>query len=63
MSNLVNKWYPKKLTAQQVRRKIIREAYMEGFNPKEIAGYFRVSLGTIYANLNVKSIVIKQDKT
>ncbi len=59
MSNLVNKWYPKRLSEQQVKRKIMREAYMEGYNPKQIGGYFKICLTTVYANLNVKLLDLK----
>lgn len=59
MSNLVNKWYPNRLTEQKVRRKIIREAYMEGYNPKQIGGYFKICLTTVYENLNVKALNLK----
>jgi hypothetical protein len=60
MSNLVNNFYPKKQTEQQVKRKIMREAFMKDYNVKQIAAYFRVSLFTVYLNLNVRKLKVKK---
>ena len=60
MSNLVNNFYPRKMSEQQVKRRIMREAFMKDFNVKQIAGYFRVSLFTVYLNLNVRKLKVKK---
>jgi len=49
-------WYPKR---HDVLRKVMREAYMEGFNVKQIAGYFKVSLQSVYYKLNVSGLKAK----
>lgn len=62
MSNLVNNFYPRKQTEQQVKRKIMREAFMKDYNVKQIAAYFRVSLFTVYLNLNVRALKGKKSR-
>jgi len=59
MSNLTNIFYPRKLSAQTLRRKAMREAYLKGKSPKQIADDAGVCLTTVYLNLNIKTLKIK----
>jgi hypothetical protein len=56
-------WYPRKRYCGRykgdnvrVRARIMRETFLAGFNPKEIAGYFQLDLVTIYKYLNVRKL-------
>lgn len=55
-------WYPKKYCktpATVTRAKIMKYAYLEGgFNAKQIAGYFNLSLNQTYHSLNVKKLKV-----
>lgn len=59
MSNLVNRFYPRKLSEQSLKRKIMREAYMEGFSAKKIAEYFGMGMVVVYETLNIKYLKVK----
>lgn len=37
-------WYPRRLSPFQVKRKIMRDAFLEGYNVKQIAGYFKMNV-------------------
>lgn len=48
------RWYPTRhLTEQDIIRKVMRDAWKAGFNAKQIQGYFKLSLCSVYNKLNV----------
>ena len=47
---------------KDVTRMIMREAYLQGFNVKSIAGYFRKSIYTVYNNVNIAGLKSKIQK-
>jgi len=51
-------WYPKKRSVDVVG-KIMREAYVLNFSPKQIAGYFKISVGSVYNKINVAGLKSK----
>lgn len=53
-------WYPRRFSPYQVKRKIMREAFLEGYNVKQIAGYFRVNLTSVYEAISVKALKVKR---
>jgi hypothetical protein len=54
-------WYPTShLTEQDIIRKIMREAWMAGFNAKQIAGYFKLSLWSVYNKVNIRGLKRKK---
>lgn len=59
MSNLVNRFYPLRCCRQQVKRMIMREAYMEGFSANQIAEYFGMGMTVVYESLNIKALRLK----
>lgn len=48
------KWYPRK--TMTIRKRIMEEAYMEGYSMKQIAGYFKISLYRMYELLDVTDL-------
>lgn len=52
-------WYPRKPSEQKVIRQIVREAFLQGWNVKEIAGYFKWKIGAVYNKLNIKALKVK----
>lgn len=61
-NNKFMNFYPRKAAEQTVIKRIMREAFMRGWNVKEISGYFRVSLTTTYDKVNVKILKKKELK-
>lgn len=53
-------WYPRKPTEQDVIRKIVRECWFEGYNVKQIAGYFKLKPCTIYDKINIRGLKLKK---
>jgi hypothetical protein len=41
---------------KEVRNQIMAEAYLRGFNPKEIAGYFKVGHDIVYRSINIREL-------
>lgn len=52
-------WYPSKPTEEQIRRRIMRECWKEGYNVKQIAGYFKLSLCSVYDKINIRGMKLK----
>lgn len=52
-------WYPRRLRPYKVKRKIMREAFLEGYNAKQIAAYFRMSLTSVYQSISVRALKAK----
>ena len=59
-------WYPKKRFCgryrsdhNKIRRQIMREAFLKGFNVKSIAGYFEVTLPVVYRIIKVRALKLK----
>lgn len=44
----------------KVRRDIMREAFVNGFGVKQIAGYFKLSICRIYEQINITELKRKQ---
>lgn len=59
-------WYPKKRfcgrykgSNVKIRAEIMRDTWMAGYNPKEIAGYFKLNLVTVYKYLKIPYLKLK----
>lgn len=52
-------WYPEKLTEQEVKRKIMREAFIAGYNVKSIAAYFKLKPCSVYDKVNIRGLKLK----
>lgn len=57
---MVTKWYPRRLSPSQIKRKIMREAFLDGYNVKQIASYFRLNLTSVYEAISVKALKVKR---
>lgn len=54
-------WYPRKKYSgrynnreNEIKTKIMKDCYRYGFNVKEIAGYFNLTLPNVYRRINIK---------
>lgn len=50
-------WYPRKPnipTEFEALQIVMRDAYKEGYSPKQIADYFKLSLCSVYNKMNLK---------
>lgn len=63
LSTEKNLWYPRRKycgrynnTENDIKTEIMRQCFRYGFNVKEIAGYFRLTLPPVYRRINVKNI-------
>lgn len=62
-------WYPKHKkcgryyrTGSEIKSQIILEAVKEGFNVKQIAGYFKITLAPIYRRIKAQKKLVELEK-
>ena len=48
--------YPRKPVASGIKTRIMKECIRKGWNAKEIAGYFKVTVQSIYYHIDIKSL-------
>jgi hypothetical protein len=53
-------WYPRRSTANKVKTRIMRECIRHGYNAKEIAGYFGISVQNVYKRVEIKTLKLNQ---